>query len=270
MTTGEVVTLIDARSDEIRDAPSLDGMEMDSLHRLTTMRVLIVEDDLDLSRMLALSLRRQGYAVDEADSGSEGLWLAMENDYDGIVLDGGLPPPDGFSLVSTLRSRERWAPVLMLTARDAVQDRVRGLDAGADDYMSKPFALTELHARLRAVIRRGPQQRPAVLQVGSLVLDPAARTARRGDVVLLLTATEFSLLHEFMRNPDVALTRSHLLAHVWDFDHEGDSNIVDVFVRSLRSKIDRPFRSHHLQTVRGFGYRLASSPTDGDRLDLSE
>jgi two-component system OmpR family response regulator len=136
--------------------------------------------------------------------------------------------------------------------------------------MSKPFALTELHARLRAVIRRGPQQRPAVLQVGGLVLDPASRIARRDDVTLVLTATEFSLLHEFMRNPDVALTRSHLLAHVWDFDHEADSNVVDVFVGSLRSKIDRPFRGRYLQTVRGFGYRLASTPADGDQLDLSE
>lgn len=221
------------------------------------MRVLVVEDDPDVSALLRAALSRQGYAVDVAENGEDGLWLARENDYDAVLLDGSLPGRDGFSVCKQLREEGRWVPVLMLTGRQSVEDRVRGLDAGADDYLTKPFALPELQARLRAVTRREPKQRPTVLAVGDLTLDPGSHRVARGETVVELTAKEFALLREFMEHAGQVLSRQHLIDRVWDFAYEGDSNLVDVYVRYLREKIDRPFDRNDLQTVRGAGYRLS-------------
>jgi two-component system OmpR family response regulator len=182
--------------------------------------------------------------------------LGTENPYDVVVLDVMLPDVDGFQVCRELRKAGRWAPVLILTARDAVSDRVVGLDAGADDYLVKPFSFAELGARIRALLRRGPSERPARLSAGDLALDPAARRVTRGDTQIDLTAKEYVLLEYFMRHVDEVLSRSRLIEHVWDFAYEGDSNVVDVYVRYLREKIDRPFEKKSLQTVRGAGYRL--------------
>ncbi|MDP4507211.1 response regulator transcription factor [Nonomuraea turcica] len=220
------------------------------------MRVLVVEDDPGMSRMLIRGLRREGYAVDAAGNGEDALWSATENDYDAVVLDAMIPAPDGFEVCRRMRAAGRWAPVLMLTARNAVTDRVRGLDSGADDYLTKPFALSELYARLRALTRRDPHERPAVLQVGDLILDPVSHVVRRGESAIMLSPKEFALLHEFMRRPGEVLSRTHLIEHVWDFAYDGGSNVVDVYVRYLRDKVDRPFGRDNIQTVRGAGYRL--------------
>jgi two-component system OmpR family response regulator len=191
-----------------------------------------------------------------AASGEDALWMAEAHGYDAIVLDVMLPGIDGFETCRRLRASDVWAPVLMLTARDAVEDRVAGLDTGADDYLVKPFAFAELLARLRALVRRGDPERPNVLQVGDLTLDPAAREVRRGDEEILLSAKEFSLLETFMRRPGEVLSRLHLLEHAWDFAYENRSNVVDVYIRHLRRKIDEPFGRRSLETVRGAGYRL--------------
>jgi two-component system, OmpR family, response regulator len=220
------------------------------------VRVLIVEDELKMASLVRRGLEREGYSVDLAADGHEGLWAAREYDYDAIVLDAMIPGPDGFDVCRTLRSEGQWAPVLMLTARDSVEDRVRGLDAGADDYLTKPFAFEELFARLRALTRRGPIERPVVLQVDDLTLDPVSHVVRRGDQRIGLSAKEFALLEFLMRHPDEVLTRSRILEHVWDFAYDGGSNVVDVYVRYLREKIDRPFGRGDLETVRGVGYRL--------------
>jgi two-component system OmpR family response regulator len=220
------------------------------------MRVLVVEDDPGMSRMLLRGLRREGYAVDAAGNGEDALWHVLENDYDIVVLDAMIPAPDGFEVCRRMRVAGRWAPVLMLTARNAVTDRVRGLDSGADDYLTKPFALSELYARLRALTRRDPHERPSVLQVGDLTLDPVSRVVRRGETAITLSPKEFALLHEFMRRPGEVLSRTHLIEHVWDFAYDGGSNVVDVYVRYLRDKVDRPFGRDNIQTVRGAGYRL--------------
>jgi two-component system OmpR family response regulator len=222
------------------------------------MRVLVVEDETKMASLLRRALEREGYAVDIASDGVDGLWLGTENDYDAIVLDVMIPAPDGFAVCKTLRERGRWAPVLLLTARDAVQDRVTGLDAGADDYLPKPFSFAELAARLRALTRRGSRERPTVLQVGDLQLDPALHAVRRGRTTLELSPKEFALLELFMRHPGEVLSRTQLLEHVWDFAYDGRSNVVDVYVRYLREKIDRPFGSESIETVRGVGYRLRS------------
>jgi two-component system OmpR family response regulator len=184
------------------------------------------------------------------------VWLGTENLYDAIVLDIMLPDVDGLEVCRQLRSGGRWAPVLMLTARDAVPDRVAGLDSGADDYLTKPFSFTELFARLRALMRRAAGERPAVLRAGDLSLDPATRKVARGTRAIDLTAKEFALLEYFLRHPGEVLTRSRIIEHVWDFAYEGDSNVVDVYVRYLREKIDRPFDRESIETVRGTGYRL--------------
>ncbi|MGZ4152620.1 MAG: response regulator transcription factor, partial [Actinomycetota bacterium] len=189
-------------------------------------------------------------------SGEDAVAMALEVDYDVIVLDVLLPGIDGFEACRRMRAEGRWAPVLLLTARDAVRDRVAGLDAGADDYLTKPFSFAELSARLRALVRRGPGERPVVLAVGDLTLDPATREVRRGDAEIHLTPKEFALLEFFMRHPGEVLSRTRLIEHVWDFAFESDSNLVDVFVRLLRDKIDRPFGARSIVTVRGAGYRL--------------
>jgi two-component system, OmpR family, response regulator len=182
--------------------------------------------------------------------------MAMENPYDAIVLDVLLPDVDGFEVCRRIREAGRWAPILMVTARDGVADRVRGLDAGADDYLPKPFAYSELLARLRALVRRGGHEHPAAIRVGDLMLDPATKSVRRGDHPVKLTPKEFSLLVYFMRHPGEVLTRTQLLEHVWDFAFDGDSNVIEVYVRYLREEVDRPFGRKSLETVRGVGYRL--------------
>jgi two-component system, OmpR family, response regulator len=220
------------------------------------MRVLVVEDEPRMASLIRRGLMGEGLAADVAGSGEDGLWLAGSHEYDAIVLDVVLPGIDGFETCRRLRADGVWAPVLMLTARDAVEDRVAGLDTGADDYLVKPFAFAELLARLRALARRGEQERPNVLQVGDLTLDPAAREVRRGDSEIQLSAKEFSLLEAFMRRPGEVLSRLHLLEHAWDFAYENRSNVVDVYIRHLRRKIDEPFGRSSLETVRGAGYRL--------------
>ena len=220
------------------------------------MRVLVVDDEPKLAALVARALREEGHAADLASNGTDALWMAQAAPYDAIVLDVMLPGIDGFVVLRGLREREVWTPVLMLTARDAVIDRVDGLDAGADDYLTKPFSFDELLARLRAIARRGAIERPTVIQVGDLRLDPAGRRAWRGDVELRLTAREFTILELFMRRPGQVLTRLQLLEGAWDMAFESRSNIVDVYMRYLREKIDRPFGRASLETVRGVGYRL--------------
>jgi two-component system OmpR family response regulator len=220
------------------------------------VRVLVVEDEVKMAGLLKRGLEEEGYAVDVAGNGSDAVWLGTENPYDAIVLDVMLPDQDGFEVCRQLRAGGRWAPVLMLTARDSVPDRVAGLDAGADDYLTKPFSFTELFARLRAVVRRGGTERPAVLRVGDLVLDPASKKVIRANAPVDLTAKEFALLEYFMRHPGEVLGRTRIIEHVWDFAYEGDSNVVDVYVRYLREKIDRPFGRDSIETVRGTGYRM--------------
>jgi len=215
-----------------------------------------------MAALLKRGLEHEGYAVDLAADGGEALWAAREFDFDAIVLDAMIPPPDGFEVCRTLRSEGRWTPVLLLTARDAVDDRVLGLDAGADDYLTKPFAFSELFARIRALTRRDLGARPAVLEVGDLVLDPATREVRRGDTEISLSAKQFAILEQFMRRPGEVLSRADLLEHVWDFAYEGTSNLVDVYVRTLRERIDRPFGVDSIETVRGAGYRLRAEPRD--------
>ena len=220
------------------------------------MRVLVVEDAVKVAGVLKRGLEEEGFAVDVVADGAEAVWLANENSYDAVVLDVMLPDTDGFEVCRRLRSDGRWVPVLMLTARDAVEDRVRGLDVGAADYLTKPFALPELVARLRALMRRGAHARPAVLEVGDLSLDPATREVRRGPSEVVLTAKEFALLEYFMRHPGEVLGRARLIEHVWDFAFDGDPHVVNVYVGYLRDKIDRPFKRASLETVRGAGYRL--------------
>jgi two-component system OmpR family response regulator len=220
------------------------------------MRLLVVEDNPGMASLLVRSLRREGYAVDAVASGENALWSVRENEYDGVVLDAMIPAPDGFEVCRQMRTEGRWAPVLMLTARDTVPDRVRGLDAGADDYLTKPFALAELFARIRALTRRDPLERPVALKVGDLMLDPVTRVVRRGDGDIALSPKEFALLHELMRHSGEVLSRSHLIDHVWDFAYDGGSNVVDVYVRYLREKVDRPFGRDTIKTVRGAGYRI--------------
>jgi two-component system OmpR family response regulator len=222
-----------------------------------TVRVLLVEDETKLAELVARGLREEGHAADIIARGEEALWMAEAASYDVIVLDVMLPGGlDGFEVCRRLRQRDVWSPVLMLTARESVEDRVRGLDAGADDYLAKPFAYDELLARLRALARRAPRERPAILELNDLKLDPASHRAWRGDTEVDLSAKEFALLELFMRNPGVVLSREQLLNGAWDMSFERRSNIVDVYVRYLREKVDRPFSRHSIETVRGVGYRF--------------
>ena len=209
-----------------------------------------------MAGLIRRGLVGEGLAADIAGRGEDAVWMAEAHDYDAIVLDVMLPGIDGFETCRRLRAAGVWAPVLMLTARDAVEDRVAGLDHGADDYLVKPFAFAELLARLRALARRGDQERPNVLCVGDLTLDPAARQVRRGEAEISLSAKEFSLLETFMRRPGEVLSRLHLLEHAWDFAYENRSNVVVVYIGHLRRKIDEPFGRRSLETVRGAGYRL--------------
>ncbi len=220
------------------------------------MRVLVVEDDQRMASLLKRSLEEEGHAVDVAYDGPNGLWMAKEFSYAAVVLDVMLPGFDGFELCRQLRAASIWTPVLMLTARDEVGDRVRGLDVGADDYLVKPFSLLELAARLRALTRRDDRARPTMLAVGDLRLDPSAKRVWRGEVELQLSPKELSLLELFLRHPGTVLSRSQIIDAAWDFAYEGGSNVVDQYVKYLRDKIDIPFGRHDIQTVRGMGYRF--------------
>ncbi len=220
------------------------------------MKVLIVEDEPKMAALIRRGLVDEGATADVAPTGEEALVMAGVTPYDVIVLDVMLPGIDGFETCGRLRRDSVWAPVLMLTARDAIEDRVAGLDHGADDYLTKPFSFAELMARLRALARRGAHERPTVLEVGDLRLDPAARRVWRGKEELSLSAKEFALLEVFMRRPGAVLSRFDLLERAWEYDYENRSNVVDVYVRYLRQKIDRPFGTDSLETIRGAGYRL--------------
>jgi len=224
------------------------------------MRVLVVEDEVRTAALLRRGLSEAGYSVDIAVDGPDAVWRASEFSYDAVVLDVMLPGYDGLEVCRRLRGRGRWAPVLMLTARDDLAARVRGLDSGADDYLAKPFSFDELFARLRALIRRGAPERPTLVQCGDLRLDPATRRVWRGDIELALSPKEFALLELFLRHPGQVLTRTRILEHVWDYSYDGVSNVVDQYVGYLRRKIDRPFGVSQLETVRGVGYRLRDAP----------
>jgi two-component system OmpR family response regulator len=224
------------------------------------VRVLVIEDETRMARLLKRALEEEGHAVDLASNGTDGVWLATENPYGAIVLDVMLPDFDGFEACRRLRAKDVCAPVIMLTARDSVGDRVRGLDAGADDYLVKPFSLLELAARLRALARRGDRPRPVLLAAGDLKLDPAAKQAWRAGTELRLSSKEFALLELFLRHPGDVLTRSQIIEAVWDFAYDGGSNVVDQYVTYLRRKVDAPFGRHDIETVRGMGYRLLRPP----------
>jgi two-component system, OmpR family, response regulator len=220
------------------------------------MRILLVEDEPKMAAVVARGFRHEGYAVDVAHDGDDALVQARVYEYDAIVLDVMLPGPDGFEVCRTLRAEGLWPPVLMLTARDQVDDRVHGLDAGADDYLVKPFAFGELLARVRALLRRRPRERPSVLHAGGVELDPGRHEVRRDGQDVHLTAREFALLRFLMENPDDVLTRTQLLEHVWDANYYGPSNIVDVYVGYLRKKLEQPFGRPLIKTVRGVGYSV--------------
>ncbi|MDQ6775128.1 MAG: response regulator transcription factor [Actinomycetota bacterium] len=224
------------------------------------MRLLVVEDDEKLARVIGKGLRHAGYAVDLACDGEEALRNALVWDYDGIVLDLMLPERDGLEVSRILRDRGCWAPILMLTARGAVEDRIRGLDAGADDYLPKPFDFGELLARLRALVRRTPAERPSSLEIGDLRLDPATRVVERAGIPIALTAREFGVLEFLMRRPGRVTTRTELLDHVWDANYEGSTNIVDVYVGRLRRKLEPPFGRELIRTVRGVGFVIELEP----------
>jgi two-component system OmpR family response regulator len=220
------------------------------------MRVLVVEDELKMASLLLRGFRVNGDAADVARTGEDAIWMAAGTTYDAIVLDVMLPGIDGFEALTELRKQGRWTPVLMLTARDAVEDRIAGLDVGADDYLTKPFSFAEMLARLRAIVRRGETERPTVLQVGDLRLDPATRQVWRGTTEVALTGKEFALLEAFMRHPGEVLSRGRLLEQAWDMSYDNRSNVIAVYLSYLRDKIDRPFGATSLETVRGAGYRL--------------
>ncbi len=226
------------------------------------MHVLVVEDEVKMAALLRRGLSEEGLTVDVADSGEKAFGMTQASTYDAIVLDVMLPGIDGFETCRRLRGEGVWTPVLMLTARGALEDRVAGLDGGADDYLTKPFSFVELLARLRALVRRGEIERPSIIEVGDLRLDPATLEVWRGKEEVDLSAKEFALLEVFMRRPGLVLTRSQLLDQAWEYDFEHRSNVIDVYIRYLRRKIDVPFGIKSLETVRGAGYRLRK---DGGR-----
>jgi two-component system OmpR family response regulator len=220
------------------------------------MRVLIVEDNVRMASAIKRGLQAEGLVADVASCGEDALWMAGATEFDAVVLDVMLPGIDGFETCRRLREEGMWAPIIMLTAKDAVEDRIAGLDRGADDYLVKPFSLGELLARLRALARRGPVERPTVLGVGTLRMNPATQQVWRGGEEILLSAKEFTLLETFMRRPGEVLSQFQLLEHAWDYEYENRSNVVEVYIRYLREKIDRPFGVRSIETVRGAGYRL--------------
>jgi two-component system OmpR family response regulator len=222
------------------------------------VRVLVVEDEKRLAAGLKNGLTAEGFATDIALNGTDGLWMAREHPYDAIVLDIMLPGINGYKVCATLREEGIWTPILMLTAKDGELDEAEALDTGADDYLTKPFSYVVLMARLRALIRRGSHERPTVLEAGDLRFDPGARRAFRGEIEVDLTAREMALLEFLLRHRGEVMSKREILDHVWDYDFEGDPNIVEVYVRHLRNKLDRPFERSAIETVRGAGYRLAA------------
>jgi DNA-binding response OmpR family regulator len=222
------------------------------------VRLLIVEDETRLASALQRGLANEGFTVDVAHSGPDGLHAALEGDFDALILDIMLPGMSGYRIIEQLRAEQNWVPILMLTAKDGEYDEADALDLGADDYLTKPFSFVVLLARLRALLRRGVQPRPAKLEVDDLVLDPAAHIVRRGATAIDLTPREFSLLEFLMRRAGDAVSKADILHHVWDANYDGDANVVEVYVGYLRRKIDTPFNLQTLQTVRGAGYRLTS------------
>jgi two-component system OmpR family response regulator len=222
------------------------------------MRVLVVEDEKRLAAGLKKGLEAEGFAADVALNGDDGLWMAQENPYDAIVLDLMLPGKNGYQVCSTLREGGVWTPILVLTAMDDELDEAEALDLGADDFLTKPFSYLVLVARLRALIRRGTPERPAVLVAGDLRLDPGSRQVWRGDAEVQLTARELSLLEFLLRRKGQVVSKREILEHVWDYNFDGDPNIVEVYIRHLRNKLDRPFGKSSIETARGAGYRLVS------------
>lgn len=222
------------------------------------MRVLVVEDEKRLAAGLRKGLEAEGFAVDVALDGTDGLWMATEHPYDVIVLDIMLPGMNGYKVCESLRDADNWTPILMLTAKDGELDEAEALDTGADDFLTKPFSYVVLVARLRALLRRGGRERPAILEAGDLRLDPAARQVWRGEVEIDLTSRELSLMEFLLRRRGEVVSKREILDHVWDYDFEGDPNIVEVYVRHLRNKLDRPFDREAIETIRGAGYRLAA------------
>jgi two-component system, OmpR family, response regulator len=220
------------------------------------MRILLVEDEPSAARFIAKGLREARHAVDVASDGSAAAEQCQQNDYDAVILDVMLPGLGGIEVCRRLRERNRWAPVIMVTARDAVIDRIDGLDAGADDYLVKPFSFAELAARVRALVRRGTHERPRLLEVGTLRLDPVRRQVWRDGTEVALTRREFALLELLMRRCGEVLTRTVILEHVWDFAYDPGSNVVDQYIAYLRAKVDRAFGRHDIETLRGVGYRL--------------
>jgi two-component system, OmpR family, response regulator len=220
------------------------------------MRVLIVEDNVRMASAIKRGFQAEGLVADVASSGEDAIWMAGATEFDAVVLDVMLPGIDGFETCRRLREEGIWSPIIMLTAKDAVEDRITGLDRGADDYLVKPFSLGELLARLRALARRGPVERPTVLEVGALRMNPATQQVWRGEEEIHLSAKEFTLLETFMRRPGEVLSQFQLLEHAWDYEYENRSNVVEVYVRYLREKVDRPFGVRSIETVRGAGYRL--------------
>ncbi len=222
------------------------------------MRILVVEDDKRLAATVRRGLEQEGYAVDVALDGTDGLWMATEQEYDVIVLDVMLPGINGYRLCASLREANNWTPILMLTAKRGEYDEAEALDTGADDFLSKPFSFVVLLARLRALVRRGGTERPAVIEIGDLRLDPAAHQCFRGETEIPLSPREFSVLEYLAHSVGSAVNKRTLIEHVWDFAFEGDDNIVEVYIRRLRKKIDEPFGRATIQTVRGAGYRIDS------------
>jgi two-component system OmpR family response regulator len=220
------------------------------------VRVLVVDDEERLAAALRRGLEAEGIAVDVAHSGTDGLWLARENDYDVLVLDIMMPGMSGYALCRTLRDEDDWTPILMLTAKDGDWDQIEALDTGADDFLTKPFSFQVLLARLRSLVRRGARDRPVVLEAGDLRIDPAARKVWRGDTEVALTSREFAVLEYLARRRGEVVSKSEVLGNVWDFDFDGDPNIVEVYIRHLRNKVDRPFGRAAIETLRGAGYRL--------------
>ena len=223
------------------------------------MRILVVEDETRLADGLRRGLEAEGFAVDIAATGTDGLWLARENQYSAILLDIMLPGMSGYRVCEVLRAEQNWTPIIMLTAKDGEWDQVEALDTGADDYLTKPFSFAVLLARLRAVVRRGAAERPSVLEAGDIRVDPATRSVSRGEVAIELTSREFAVLEYLMRRRGEVVSKREVIENVWDFDFEGDPNIVEVYVRHLRNKLDRPFGRAAIETLRGSGYRLAAN-----------